>query len=449
MKRSRLIISTAILASLVNTSATIPAKALTTDTTQQEKTISEEQNKLNEYKEKVEKKLEELAKLEEENEALQKEINTYQEKIDKATKVIQLLDSKIAKKEAEIAETKIKLEESKQNVAKNLKIMERSGDMNMLEYIMSSGSFTEIYLRYQVVSVVQEEYNRKTKELIELNKKIEEQRRIINVEKTKSDSKRLSLAIDQSEILKKQEKLEKQRKKIDEQYENLKSSISQSKETIKQMTAEIKEINRQAKIAEKKALAAKEKAYQEMLIESEKEYHAEITGKGVVDIAYKWLQQRGLGTENPVIYSMDRRQLTLQKYGDCSAFTRRVYIDAGYGHIGYTTADQIANPEGQFIERVEDLQPGDLMYFGPTGSHAVTSYLPNGKKVVTAHTAIYVGYNKMIDLAYGVGTISVKKFGEGDAWEWYVKNRWVGGKRFAKEQQQENTETITQENTQI
>ncbi|RXY98878.1 hypothetical protein DMO16_03865 [Fictibacillus sp. S7] len=41
----------------------------------------------------------------------------------------------------------------------------------------------------------------------------------------------------------------------------------------------------------------------------------------------------------------------------------------------------------------------------------VYSYLPNGKKVVTAHTAIYIGNHRMIDLASTVGMVREKPLG--------------------------------------
>lgn len=449
MYKKRFLISTTILAAMIqsgdiqNVYATEPNQSESNvkvedlniklkDATEQEEQIKKSESEINDYQSELDKKLAELAELEKQNNDLQYEINVLQEQIDTVTAEINTLEEKIAKKEHQMAETQIKMDAKKVIVARNLKIMEQKGDMPFLEYLLSSNSFSEIYSRYQVLSVVQEEHNARMKELNDLKKKIAEQKSIISSQRNSIETKRTALKINQNSIKEKQAIVDQQKQQIDNEYVQIEQNINQNKEIIRQMIQEIQNIEAENKNKTDKALqAAREKERAEQA-KKEAYYNSEITGTDIVDIAYQWVYKRGLGSPNPVIYSMDRRQLTLDTYGDCSAFTRRVYMDAGYGHIGYTTADQIANPEGDFIERVIDLEPGDLMYFGPTGSHAVSSYLPDGRRVTTAHTAIYVGNNKMIDLASGVGTISVKDFGPGSTWEWYVNNRWVGGKRFYK-----------------
>lgn len=152
----------------------------------------------------------------------------------------------------------------------------------------------------------------------------------------------------------------------------------------------------------------------------------------VVELAQQWVQTRGVGSSNPVVYSMGKRgnDMELKKYGDCSSFTRRIFLDAGKGDIGWTTAQQVTNKNGQFITDISQMQPGDLMFFDPTGSHGHSVTLPNGKKTRVAHVAIYIGGTQMIDNSYGVGGISTKDFGSGGKYKNYVDGHFIGAMRF-------------------
>lgn len=152
----------------------------------------------------------------------------------------------------------------------------------------------------------------------------------------------------------------------------------------------------------------------------------------VVQLALEWVQTRGVGSSNPVIYSMTKRgnDMELKKYGDCSSFTRRIFLDAGKGEIGTYTKAQLENKKGTFIPSLEQLQPGDLMFFDPTGSHGHAVTLPNGKRTRVAHVGIYIGGTEMVDNSYGVGGISKKNFGSGARYENYVKKHFIGGMRF-------------------
>lgn len=136
----------------------------------------------------------------------------------------------------------------------------------------------------------------------------------------------------------------------------------------------------------------------------------------IVELAQQWARTRGKGSANPVKYSMERRgsDMELKQWGDCSSFTRKVFLDAGKGDIGWTTAQQATNKKGRFFTNRSELQPGDLMFFSPTGSHGHPVTLPNGKRARTAHVAIYIGGTKMVDLSYEVGTISIKDFSSGN-----------------------------------
>ena len=329
------------------------------------------------------------------------------------------IQEKIQNSRTQIFEKEKNLDDKKALLSRNLKIMHEKGEVSFVEFLLRSESLSSFLYRYQLLKDVGDQHKEVIDEIKSIMKTLESQKRQEQNMKNEQQLEILKQYRSKQEVAKLKAEQEQLITKINQQYNTVQEQIALDEIVIKQMIYEMQELA--------------QKRTSEVPNNDTGGNDIVMPGDDLVDIAYKWVLYRGIGSEKPVIYSMPNRQLTLATYGDCSAFTRRVYMDAGYGHIGYTTADQIANPKGQFIEKVTDLKPGDLMYFGPTGSHVVYSHLPNGEKVATAHTAIYVGNGKMIDLAAGVGTISIKDFSEGGAWEWYVKNRWVGGKRFEKQ----------------
>lgn len=152
----------------------------------------------------------------------------------------------------------------------------------------------------------------------------------------------------------------------------------------------------------------------------------------VSNLALKWSASRGKGSNNPVVYSMDKRggDMNLKKYGDCSSFARKIFLDSGFGDIGWTTAQQISNKKGKYFNDLNSLSKGDLMFFGPDSSHRNYATLANGQRVAVSHVGIYVGDNKFVDLSYSVGTISTKNFGPGGKYRNYVLGYFIGAIRF-------------------
>ncbi len=171
-----------------------------------------------------------------------------------------------------------------------------------------------------------------------------------------------------------------------------------------------------------------------------REVNAPITkmfgAQAVVDLANKWVNERGSGSANPVRYSMELRDSDpkLNRYGDCSSFVRRIFIDAGIGDIGSYTGTQVINPKGVYFTNRSELQPGDLMFFGPTGSHVVyttfTTGIMKGERIGTAHVGIYIGNNKFVDLSFSVNGIAIKDFSAGSQYAGYVNKYFIGAVRF-------------------
>lgn len=382
--------------------------------------ILEKEKNVEKNKQLLDELLLEIGQKESELVAIKNHLQKIEQEIQETDRKIAEIEERVNASRIQIAQNEADLEEKKTLLSRNLKLMHEKGEVSFVEFLFRSDSLANFLYRYQLLKDVGDQHKLVIDEVRGIMKNLEEQKR--EEQNLKNDQQLHVLKQYQSKQTVTNLKFDQENliTSINQKYQEVEKQVSQDEEVIKQMIYEMQELSQPRDGELPQATGSEEK-------------DVIMPGEGIVDIAYKWVLYRGLGSERPVIYSMPRRQLTLATYGDCSAFTRRVYMDAGYGHIGYTTADQIANPKGTFVEKVEDLQLGDLMYFGPTGSHVVYSHLPNGKKVATAHTAIYVGNGKMIDLASGVGTISIKDFSEGAKWEWYVKNRWVGGKRFEKE----------------
>lgn len=400
----------------------------TEDLTNKKEQVQKQINGANSSSEELENLLNEVTqKIKEDQtklDALNIEIEQNKKELEKLNSQIQEKQKNIAVLTEELEIEKAKLEKNKEILEKTFRLIYSKGKVGMVEFLFQSKDLSDFLYRIENLKKINQqidvlyEQTRKEKEEIELKKK--------EVEKEKEELTQqqniINLKISDLQI-----KTDEQKnliEKTEAQKQVLYSKLKEQKEVIEQLIHERIELEQQ--IEQEKQMA------QHPPKDNLPGGKSDITGNNVVELAYKWVQQRGLGSSNPVIYSMPKRQLSLQTYGDCSSFTYRVFKDAGYGEIGYNTSQQISNPRGQFIERVADLQPGDLMYFGPTGDHRLGARLPDGRYVQTAHTAIYVGNNTMIDLSYSVGTISVKHFGSGEKWNHYVMNSWVGGKRFFK-----------------
>ncbi|MCB2294031.1 NlpC/P60 family protein [Clostridium algoriphilum] len=81
---------------------------------------------------------------------------------------------------------------------------------------------------------------------------------------------------------------------------------------------------------------------------------------------------------------------------DCSGFTKYVYAHFGIG-MGRTTYDQIT--QGQYVSR-ENLQAGDLVFFGSGSPHHVGIYMGNGNYIHAPHTGDVVKISQLTRTDY-------------------------------------------------
>lgn len=81
---------------------------------------------------------------------------------------------------------------------------------------------------------------------------------------------------------------------------------------------------------------------------------------------------------------------------DCSGLVQWAMKQHGVDP-GRTTYDQFANPRGAAVQGIENAQPGDLIFFDPTG----------GKS--PEHVGIYLGGGQMLDADHSGDTIGIRK----------------------------------------
>jgi len=83
---------------------------------------------------------------------------------------------------------------------------------------------------------------------------------------------------------------------------------------------------------------------------------------------------------------------------DCSGFTKYVYAHFGIS-MGRTTYAQIT--QGQYVSR-ENLQAGDLVFFGSGSPHHVGMYIGNGSYIHAPHTGDVVKISQLTRTDYNV-----------------------------------------------
>lgn len=368
--------------------------------------------------------IEEITQIDNNLKTLNLDILTARNRIQEREREIKLLETKIYYLKLQVEAKERELQAKEQDIAKTLRAMYSRGDVSMLEFLFRSDSISQFINRLDAYKKIANSHEKIYDEVKIALKAVQKDKDDLENKESKLKNEKYQLEQEKMLLESKQLQVSSLKQQMEDKESQMQQQLSSEKEVINQLILETEELEMQ--MAQERKRIEDEK--------NKKTFEAYTTpiinGNDVIDIAYKWAQLRGLGSSNPVEYSMPKRQLNLSTYGDCSAFTRRVFLDAGKGDIGLTTAQQIVNPNGYFSTNIHEMVPGDLMYFGPTGNHRHGVTLPNGQSAAVAHVAIYIGNGKMIDLSSGVGTISIKNFSSGSKWESYVNTRFIGFKRF-------------------
>ncbi|MGG2085381.1 C40 family peptidase [Lysinibacillus pakistanensis] len=159
----------------------------------------------------------------------------------------------------------------------------------------------------------------------------------------------------------------------------------------------------------------------------------------IVKMALQAWNKRGPNSGNPIKYSMknDLRSYKIfnsnTTHSDCSAFVKGVVLEATGIDVGSNTSDQVnKNKNRQWVFNINELQPGDLIYFKALRGdkyqgHAITL---NGKSYNVSHTLIYLGDKEVIECTNGAN--GLRKFNFTSGWHKtnYMEPRFIGAFRL-------------------
>lgn len=157
----------------------------------------------------------------------------------------------------------------------------------------------------------------------------------------------------------------------------------------------------------------------------------------IVKMALQAWNKRGPNSGNPIKYSMKLRSHKIfnsnTTHSDCSAFVKGVVLEATGIDVGSNTSDQVnKNKNRQWVFNINELQPGDLIYFKPIKGdtyqgHAITL---NGRRYNVSHTLIYLGDKEVIECTNGAN--GLRKFNFTSGWHKtnYMEPRFLGAFRL-------------------
>jgi cell wall-associated NlpC family hydrolase len=329
-------------------------------------------------------------KLEISIEMLDVEIEGIYIAIDKAKDEINITEKKIEQTEKDIviAENNIKGEEALFN--QRMRVMFMNGADSYLEILLDSKGLEDLVSRVENIKKIVEYDNKVISELNEKKKDIEGIKTSLNNNKLKvlalkaNNEKKLdNLTTNKS----KQDQLIVEAKKQQELYKDeiaktevqLLNTMNQIKEAAKQAAKEAakKEMAIVTKKAEVKAASQNKTTYENNTNVVQKEETRQET-KVEPEVEVSSTQKPSSVNSNELVAYAENFIGTPYEWGavgpdtfDCSGFVKYVYAHFGV-RLGRTTYDQIGN--GEYVSR-ENLQPGDLVFFGTGSPHHVGIYV--------------------------------------------------------------------------
>ena len=325
-------------------------------------------------------------KLEISIEMLDVEIESIYIAIDKAKDEIKVTEKKIEQtsKDIVIAENNIKGEEALFN--QRMRVMFINGADSYLEILFDSKGLEDLISRVENIKKIVEYDNKVISELNEKKKAIEDIKTSLNNNKSKvlalkaNNEKKLdNLTANKS----KQNQLIVEAKKQQELYKDeiaktevlLLSTMNQIKEAAKQ--APKKQVAIVTKKVEVKAASQNKTTYENSTNVVQKEDTKQET-KVEPKVEVSSTQKPSSVSSNALVAYAEKFMGTPYEWGavgpdtfDCSGFVKYVYAHFGV-RLGRTTYDQIGN--GEYVSR-ENLQPGDLVFFGTGSPHHVGIYV--------------------------------------------------------------------------
>jgi cell wall-associated NlpC family hydrolase len=323
-------------------------------------------------------------KLETSIEMLDMDIENIYIAIDKAKYEIKDTEKKIEKtaKDIVIAENNIKDEEALFN--QRMRVMFMNGTDSYLEILFDAHGIEDLISRVENIKKIVEYDNKVIKDLNDKKKDIEDIKTSLNNNKTKvlalkasNEDKLNKLTINKG----KQDQLIAEVKK---QQELHKDEIAKAEEVLSSTMNQIQEAEVIKKAAEDSKKVAEAYALQEKINEKnknevkapQKEEVKQETNDKPKGEASKPQEPSSVNSDELITYAQSLMGTpyewgaTGMKTFDCSGFVQHVYSEFGVS-LGRTTYDQI--DDGEYVSR-ENLQVGDLVFFGTGSPHHVGIY---------------------------------------------------------------------------
>jgi peptidoglycan hydrolase CwlO-like protein len=316
-------------------------------------------------------------KLESAIEMLDADIENIYIAIDKAKYEIRDTEKKIDQTERKIviAENDIKDEETLFN--QRMRVMFMNGTDSYLEILFDSKGIEDLISRVENIKKIVEYDNKVIKDLNDKKKDIEDIKTSLNDNKTKvlalkasNEDKLVKLTINKG----KQDQLIAEVKK---QQELHKDEIAKAEELLASTMSQIQEAEVIKKAAEASALQEKinEKNKNKTKAPQKEEVKQETKDEPKGEVG-KPQEPSSVNSDELITYA-ESLMGTPYEWGatglktfDCSGFVQHVYSQFGVS-LGRTTYDQIE--DGEYVTR-ENLQPGDLVFFGTGSPHHVGIY---------------------------------------------------------------------------
>ncbi|MBU3177435.1 C40 family peptidase [Clostridium estertheticum] len=315
-----------------------------------------------------------LEKLELSIETLDFNIENIYSGIDKAKYDIISTQKKIDQntKDILVAQSNIKVEQALFN--ERMRAMYMSGAGSYVEILLDSNGVGDLISRVENIKNIVEYDNKIIKGLNDKKEAIEVTQKSLNANKVKvlalkvnNENKLDKLSAEkrvQSKLIvesKKQQELHK-----DEISQTSKQDVVMNTQSVKQITPSrgnvVREVEAEASTQGSAPQQASSTSSNAII-----EYAKTFLGR-----PYEW------GANGPNTF-------------DCSGFTKYVYAHFGIG-MGRTTYDQIT--QGKYVSR-DNLQAGDLVFFGTGSPHHVGIYVGNGSYIHAPQTGEVVKISQM------------------------------------------------------
>ena len=165
------------------------------------------------------------------------------------------------------------------------------GEVSFIEFLFRSESLSNFLYRYELLKDVSNQHKSVISEVRTIMKDLEKQKREEQNMKNEQQLQVLRQYRSKQEVSELKAEQENLISSIDQKYQEVQSQISQDEEIVKQMIYEMQELS-QTRTSE--------------VPEGDGNKDIVMPGTDIIDIAYKWVMYRGIGSENPVIYSMER-----------------------------------------------------------------------------------------------------------------------------------------------